>query len=67
MQATTNRILQRKNLSLTEELVLTRELITNYMAAKPVIDACNARHDALEQKSNEPTEDFYMGDADDWE
>ena len=43
MQATTNRILERENLSLSEELDITRQLITNYLAAKPTIDACNAR------------------------
>ena len=43
MQATTNRILNRDELSLAEELSITLELIANYMAAKPSIDACNAR------------------------
>ena len=43
MQATTNRILNRSELSLTEELSITRELIANYIAAKPEIDACNAQ------------------------
>ena len=43
MQATTNRILNREDLSLTEELSITMELIANYMAAKPSIDACNAQ------------------------
>lgn len=43
MQATTNRILQRDNLSFTEELDITRLLIANYTAAKPTIDACNAK------------------------
>ena len=43
MQATTNRILNRSDLSLGEELEITRQLITNYIAAKPTIDACNAK------------------------
>jgi hypothetical protein len=43
MQTTTNRILQRDNLSFTEELDITRLLISNYTAAKPTIDACNAK------------------------
>jgi hypothetical protein len=43
MQATTNRILQRDNLSFTEQLDITRLLIANYTAAKPTIDACNAK------------------------
>jgi hypothetical protein len=45
MQATTNQILHRKNLSLTEELDITRKLIVNFVAAKPDIDACNARYE----------------------
>jgi hypothetical protein len=43
MQTTTNRILQRDNLSFTEQLDITRLLIANYTAAKPTIDACNAK------------------------
>ena len=43
MQATTNRILNRSDLSLGEEMSITRELISNYVAAKPTIDACNAQ------------------------
>jgi len=43
MQETTNRILHRDNLSLAEELDITRHLISSYVAAKPEIDACNAR------------------------
>ncbi len=52
MQTTTNRILQRDNLSFTEELDITRLLIANYTAAKPTIDACNAKF-----------EDGVVGDA----
>ena len=43
MQATTNRILNRSDLSLAQEVSITRELISNYVAAKPTIDACNAQ------------------------
>ena len=43
MQTTTNRILKRDDLSFTEELDITRLLIANYAAAKPTIDACNAK------------------------
>ena len=46
MQTTTNRILHRKDMSLTEELDITRRLIVNYVAAKPSIDACNERYEA---------------------
>jgi hypothetical protein len=48
MQATTNRILQRDNLSFTEQLDITRLLIANYTAAKPTIDACNAKFEESE-------------------
>lgn len=43
MQTTTNRILNRSDLSLAQEVSITRELISNYVAAKPTIDACNAQ------------------------
>jgi hypothetical protein len=46
MQKITNRILHRKNMSMTEELDIARQLVANYMAAKPEIDACNSRFDA---------------------
>jgi hypothetical protein len=58
MQATTNRILNRKNLSLTQELDITRDLIASYIAAKPSIDACNARFEDPEQVGSASTEDF---------
>ncbi|MEH6609183.1 MAG: hypothetical protein V7696_07410 [Halioglobus sp.] len=43
MQATTNRILNRSDLSLGEEIEITRLLISNYIAARPAIDACNEK------------------------
>ena len=52
MQATTNRILNREDLSLTEELSITMELITNYLAAKPSIDACNAQFEDNSDKAD---------------
>lgn len=61
MQATTNRILQRDNLSFTEELDITRLLIANYTAAKPTIDACNAKFEdgvVSETVSEEDFSDF---------
>jgi hypothetical protein len=45
MQSTTNRILNRDNLGLAEELEITRLLISNYVAAKPTIDACNEKYE----------------------
>ena len=64
MQATTNRILERENLTFTEELGVTKELLRNYVAAKPSIDECNARFEA--ESPSEPEEEFFM-DEDDWE
>lgn len=64
MQATTNQILHRKNLSLTEELDITRKLIVNFVAAKPDIDACNARY---EQEDTEVAlDEDYSEDDFDW-
>ena len=59
MQATTNRILGRTDLSFSQEIEITRDLIANYIAAKPTIDACNSRCDDAIQE-----EEFFMGDSD---
>jgi hypothetical protein len=59
MQATTNRILSRADMSFSDEIGITRDLITNYVAAKPTIDACNARFDDAVVE-----EEFFMDDAD---
>ena len=64
MQATTNRILNRENLSLTEELSITVELITNYLAAKPSIDACNARFEGNSDEAELPSEGFSQFEED---
>lgn len=64
MQATTNRILNRENLTLTEELGITKDLISNYFAAKSEIDACNTRFDREKGLVSEPEEDFYI---EEWE
>ena len=64
MQATTNRILNREDLSLTEELSITMELITNYLAAKPSIDACNARFEDNSDKADVPPEGFSQFEED---
>ena len=66
MQATTNRILNRENLSIAEELSITMELITNYLAAKPSIDACNARFEDNSDKADVPPEGFSQFE-DDWD
>ena len=64
MQATTNRILNRENLSLTEELSITVELITNYLAAKPSIDACNTRFEGNSDEADLPPEGFSQFEED---
>ena len=58
MQATTNRILNRADLTLSEELEITRELIRNYAAAKPSIDACNAQYEDTASQDISATSDF---------
>lgn len=61
MQATTNRILNRENLTFTEELDITRDLLASYSAAKPTIDECNARYEdasPVEEGSEEDFSDF---------
>ena len=58
MQATTNQILNREDLSLTEELSITMELIANYLAAKASIDACNARFEVTKDEADPSSEGF---------
>ena len=65
MQKTTDRILHRKNMQLKEELAIAKELIVNYAAAKPEIDACNASFDELEGLAQQPEDEFFMGEWDD--
>lgn len=57
MQTTTNRILNRASLSFSEELDITRKLLASYRAAKPEIDACNARFED-EEPEETPHDDF---------
>lgn len=63
MQATTNRILERENLSLTQELAIAKDLISNYMAAKPTIDACNASFEKQNSVAGPAEDDFFMDEA----
>ena len=65
MQKTTDRILHRKNMQLSEEVVIVKELIVNYAAAKSEIDACNAYFDELDGINQPPEEEFFMGEWDD--
>jgi hypothetical protein len=65
MQKTTDRILHRKKMQLSEEIVIAKELIVNYAAAKPEIDACNRYFDELDGIAQQPEEDFFMGEWDD--
>ena len=64
MQATTNRILDRENLSLSEQLGIIGQLLANYVAAKPEIDACNARFEDNPASGSAREEEFFMDDAD---
>jgi hypothetical protein len=64
MQSTTNQILERENLSLTEELDITRRLIANYVAAKPTIDACNARFTQKDPDKPAQKDDFFISGSD---
>lgn len=66
MQETTNRLLQRDSMSLTQQLGVKRELIANYMAAKSEIDACNESFNTSSGAEQEPEEEFYI-DESDWE
>ncbi len=64
MQATTNRILNRSDLGLREELSITRELISNYVAAKPSIDACNAQFEDDSDAGELPEGEFFEFEED---
>lgn len=66
MQATTNRILNRANLSLREEMSITRDLISNYVDAKPSIDACNAQFEEATADNMQQESDFSQFE-DDWD
>ena len=63
MQKITNRILHRTSMSLTEELDIARQLIANYMAAKPEIDACNARFEAEGDAEMIAVDESFMEDT----
>lgn len=68
MQATTNRILDREDLSFTEELGITKNLLANYLAARPTIEACEAEIRAREGKTlASPEEDNFYMEEQDWE
>ncbi|MEH6591938.1 MAG: hypothetical protein V7746_16875 [Halioglobus sp.] len=64
MQATTNRILNRSNLTLRQEMSITKELISNYVAAKPTIDACNARFEDATVGGMRQDDEFSQFEAD---
>ena len=64
MQATTNRILDRGDLSLAEELSITMELITNYLAARPSIDACNAQFEGNSDEADPSSGGFSQFEGD---
>jgi hypothetical protein len=56
MQAITNRILERQDLSLSNEIDISRQLLSNYMAAKPEIDACHALHAKKDSQDSSPAD-----------
>ncbi len=64
MQATTDRILDRAELSLVEEVTITKELISNYAAAKPTIDACNSAFEATDGDDRQSEADFSQFEED---
>jgi hypothetical protein len=63
LQSATNRILARDTLSLRERFGIKRVLLSKYLAAKPEIDACNARVRASHAQDTEEEAEFYMGDS----
>ena len=63
MQASTNRILDRENMKLSEELSITRKLLSNYTESKAEIDACNAKFDGGMQADRAPEDDFLFDDG----
>lgn len=67
MQTTTNRILARSDLSFSEELDITRKLLASYRAAKPEIDACNARFEDAESSDDEANSAETYDDFSDFE
>jgi hypothetical protein len=66
MQSTANRILNRSDLSLTEELSITRDLISSYVAAKPTIDACNDQFEDATADNQQQNGEFSLFE-DDWD
>ena len=66
VQATTNRILKREELSFAEEMSITKALIASYVAAKPAIDACNAQFEDNVSTDKQPVVDFSQFEED-WE
>jgi len=64
MQTTTNRILDRGDLSLIEEMSIAKDLLSNYIAAKPTIDACNAKFEDVSDDDREPEADFSQFEED---
>jgi hypothetical protein len=66
MQETTNQILGRENMTLSEEMSIARSLLSNYMQAKTEIDACNAQYNDGEQADLDAEDDFLVDDGE-WE
>lgn len=63
MQTATNRILSRETLTFSEEMGIKRLLLVRYLAAKPEINACKARHNQDTAGNQTREEEFYMGES----
>ena len=63
LQLAMNLILARDSLSMRDEFGIKRLLLSRYLAAKPEIDACNARVKKSPARDGSEVEDFYMGDS----
>lgn len=66
MQAISNRILFREDLSFSEELAIKRDLLFAYLAAKPEIDACNASFKGKSSGEEQHTDEFFIEESE-WE
>ena len=62
MQAISDRILLRENLSFSEEIAIKKDLLFAYLSAKPEIDACNASFEKG-PAHDEIQDEFYIDES----
>jgi hypothetical protein len=62
MQAISDRILFRENLSFNEEIAIKKDLLFAYLSAKPGIDACNASFEKG-HVHDEPQDEFFIEES----